>query len=111
MFVGSPSVFQQLCYLLVDTGIYFYQVALHELGHSLGIAHSANPSAVMAPYYQYNPNVQLTSDDIQAIQALYGCKYAAIEAQISCNACKIIFRNNVLIGRIYFSQCTHDMHS
>jgi hypothetical protein len=52
--------------------IYFYEVALHELGHSLGLGHSANPSAVMAPYYTYNPNVQLTSDDIQGIQAIYG---------------------------------------
>lgn len=45
-------------------------VATHELGHSLGLAHSLDPGAIMYPYYT-GAN-QLGQDDIKAIQSLYG---------------------------------------
>jgi hypothetical protein len=54
----------------VGTGIDLFSVALHEAGHALGLAHSTNPSAVMYPYYRQQTG--LTSDDIAAIQSLYG---------------------------------------
>ena len=45
----------------------------HEFGHSLGLSHSDDNSALMAPFYKgYVPDVKLDSDDIKAIQALYG---------------------------------------
>ena len=47
-----------------------FSVALHESGHSLGLAHSTNPSAVMYPIYHgivQGP----TAEDIRAIQTLY----------------------------------------
>lgn len=54
-------------------GINFFQVAVHEIGHSLGLKHSSVPSAVMFPTYQgYKPNFKLDRDDIDAIQKLYG---------------------------------------
>jgi peptidoglycan hydrolase-like protein with peptidoglycan-binding domain len=47
-------------------------VALHELGHILGLAHSAVPGAVMAPTVSPNFTLQaLTADDIAGIQSLY----------------------------------------
>lgn len=46
-----------------------FSVALHELGHSLGLAHSSDSNAVMAPYYKKMTG--LTSDDIAGIRALY----------------------------------------
>ncbi|MCK6502487.1 matrixin family metalloprotease [Myxococcota bacterium] len=46
-------------------------VALHEFGHSLGLKHSAETSAVM--YKSYGGSRRdLTQDDIDGIQALYG---------------------------------------
>nr|XP_002125302.1 matrix metalloproteinase-24 [Ciona intestinalis] len=46
-------------------------VAAHEFGHSLGLSHSDVSEALMAPFY--NPRSSgLHSDDIQAIQRLYG---------------------------------------
>ncbi|XP_001498886.2 neutrophil collagenase isoform X1 [Equus przewalskii] len=49
-------------------------VAAHEFGHSLGLAHSTNPAALMYPTYAFrDPSTYLLSqDDINGIQAIYG---------------------------------------
>jgi hypothetical protein len=47
-------------------------VAVHEIGHSLGLLHSSNPDAVMFPVV--GPNqvfTDLNQDDIAGIQSLY----------------------------------------
>ncbi|GAB2280393.1 hypothetical protein Dimus_015027 [Dionaea muscipula] len=45
----------------------------HELGHVLGLAHSADRAAVMYPSYDSNHlKRRLTQDDIDGIKALYG---------------------------------------
>ena len=54
----------------VGSGIDLFSVALHEAGHALGLGHSDDPDAVMYPYYKMATG--LTSDDIAAVQALYG---------------------------------------
>lgn len=48
-------------------------VALHEIGHALGMGHSAIESAVMYADYNGVKN-SLTSDDIAGIQSIYGVR-------------------------------------
>ena len=50
-----------------------FQIITHELGHSLGMAHSSDSNALMYAYYRgYEPHFQLGQDDIAGIQKLYG---------------------------------------
>ena len=58
---------------LPPSGIDLVSVALHEFGHTLGLAHSAVAGAVMAPYYT-GSHRNLEGDDIAGIQALYGAR-------------------------------------
>jgi hypothetical protein len=46
-------------------------VAVHEIGHTLGLGHSNDPQAIMFPSYG-GPRRALGQDDIEGIQALYG---------------------------------------
>ncbi|XP_050433787.1 hatching enzyme-like [Adelges cooleyi] len=57
----------------IRKGINLFQVALHVIGHVLGLDHSLDANAVMRPFYKsYNPNVELHNDDILGVQEMYG---------------------------------------
>jgi hypothetical protein len=49
-----------------------FSVALHELGHSLGLGHSDNPNDVMYPYYKMSST--LAAGDQAAILTLYAAQ-------------------------------------
>jgi len=53
------------------TGIDLATVAAHEVGHSLGLKHSADTNALMYPYYS-SRRPYLSYDDIAGIRAIYG---------------------------------------
>ena len=53
-----------------DGSVDFERVALHELGHALGLDHSSNDSAVMAPFVSDTDTLQ--SDDIAGVVSIYG---------------------------------------
>lgn len=58
---------------LGTNGIHLVTVAIHEIGHLLGLNHSQERKAIMYAYYG-GPAPFLHVDDVAGIQALYGVK-------------------------------------
>lgn len=51
----------------------FFTVAVHEIGHSLGLSHSPEHNSVMNPYYKRldSESFSLGYDDVLAMYELY----------------------------------------
>ena len=72
-------------------GVDFRRIALHELGHAIGLGHEANTAelpAIMAPIVGDLDRVQ--ADDIEAVNTLYGglsnCRVTRIDFGIISNS-------------------------
>ena len=55
------------------SGIHLAGVAIHEIGHLLGLSHSDDPDAIMFPSFRSSV-LTLRADDIAGIQELYGAR-------------------------------------
>uniref|UniRef100_A0A3B3YES2 Peptidase metallopeptidase domain-containing protein n=1 Tax=Poecilia mexicana TaxID=48701 RepID=A0A3B3YES2_9TELE len=57
------------------TGISLLKVAVHEIGHVLGLPHIYRPGSIMQPsYLPHESSFEMDWMDRKAIQHLYGCK-------------------------------------
>lgn len=69
-------------------GLDFRRIALHELGHVIGLDHEANTPAIMAP--DIGNLDRLQTDDIEAVEALYGglsnCTITNLNFGLTANA-------------------------
>jgi Ca2+-binding RTX toxin-like protein len=64
-----------------QSGLNFYNVVLHEAGHSLGLDHpegAGSTEQVMYAFYQSDATLSLAAGDIEGIQLLYGPALAEI---------------------------------
>jgi hypothetical protein len=55
-----------------ETGLNFYNVVLHEVGHSLGLDHPDDPTQVMYAFYLDDQTLGLAAGDIAGIRLIYG---------------------------------------
>ena len=66
--ITTTVLFTQVIPTLTLPGYNIFQVVVHEIGHALGLRHSKERNALMAPYYKgYIPifDFNLHDDDIQ----------------------------------------------
>jgi hypothetical protein len=66
-------------------GILLRQVAIHEIGHLLGLSHSEDEDAIMFAYYAPD-RIHLAADDIAGIVELYGEPTDSRGLQLSAEA-------------------------
>ena len=57
-----------------DKSISLYSVAIHEIGHSLGLGHSSQSNSIMYAWYRPGYNTLNENDDVIGINNIYGIR-------------------------------------
>ena len=68
---------------LGDSDVDLFTVALHEVGHALGLGHSNVGGSVMEAFYGGSRRT-LHADDLAGIQSIYGVVYSPLPAGAAC---------------------------
>lgn len=81
-----------------DNAFDIFLVALHEIGHSIGLDHSQVADAVMAPIYNEAVGAGLRPDDIAGAVQLYGARVTSTVAQALGNELAFCTRDGFLFS-------------
>lgn len=81
-----------------DGAFDIFLVALHEIGHSIGLDHSQVADAVMAPIYNEAVGDGLRPDDIAGAVQLYGARFTSTVAQALGNELAFCTRDGFLFS-------------
>lgn len=76
-----------------------FSVAVHEIGHSIGLDHSTDSSAVLFPTYN-GPITGLDIDDILTVQSIYGA--AQLQVSVPEPSSMILFMS--MIGLVFVNK-------
>ena len=84
-----------------DTGLNFYNVILHEVGHSLGLDHPVDPAQVMYEFYLDDATLRLAAGDRAGIDFIYGGGDGRVPL-LGTFAGDVLFRASQTQGEILF---------
>lgn len=89
-------------YTYAGTAATLQQVALHEIGHALGLGHASDPNAVMYASVSTN-NQTLGQTDVAGIQSLYGAPASApLVAPVSSDVISLHMSEDAWMGDAQF---------
>ncbi|XP_025409897.1 matrix metalloproteinase-2-like isoform X2 [Sipha flava] len=91
-----------------DSGVDFYSVAIHEMGHSLGLGHSAESNSIMNPYYKGPQPQDIGYDDILGIHSLYIARTLPEDNLYFSSSTSLPHRNLPRNPHVHWSSFSHE---